>query len=133
MFVSPIVLSKRQAQLAEDLALATKLNEAEAEAAEALFECECCFASVPFESIATCSDDCHQLCFNCVHRTVSEALFGQGWSRTIDLERSTVRCFAPTSRDCHGVIPSDLLRCCLVVTVGKEDLWTDFQDRVTGM
>lgn len=132
LFVTPIAVKQRQAQLAEDQALAAKLNETEAEESEALFDCDCCLSSVPFEAIATCNDDCHTLCFDCVRRTVSEALFGQGWSRTVDLERSTLRCFAPASKECHGIIPPNILRRALSANPSEEDLWTDFQDRASG-
>lgn len=133
LFVTQIVTSKREAQLEEDLAVASALNEQEAEEAEALFDCECCFGSVLWESIATCNDDCHQLCFDCIRRTVSEALFGQGWARTVSLEHSSVRCFAPTMHACSGVIPPDLLRRALSAGGQREDLWSDLQDRAAGM
>lgn len=132
LFVAPVVASNRRTQLSEDQALANKLNETEAEEAEALFDCECCFSSVPFERIATCNADCHQLCFDCIRRTVSEALFGQGWARTIDLERSTVQCFAPTASGCRGVIPPGVLRRALASETEKDDLWSDLQDRAAG-
>ncbi|KAK5167107.1 uncharacterized protein LTR77_007837 [Saxophila tyrrhenica] len=132
LFVAPILENQRQKQLSEDHALASQLNETEAEEAEALLDCECCYSSVPFERLTTCDDGCHQLCFDCVRRTVNEALFGQGWSRNIDLERSTVRCFAPTSDDCAGIIPSSILRRALAGDNDKDDIWNEVQERVAG-
>ena len=129
LFVAPVVENQRQALLSDDYALAMRLNETEAEEADALFDCECCYSSVTFESICTCDDGCHQLCFDCVRRTVSEALFGQGWARTVDLERSTVRCFAPISQDCKGIIPSSILRRALSSGSENEDTWNEFQER----
>ena len=129
LFVSPVLENQRQKLLADDFALATRMNETEAEQAEALFDCECCYSSVTFEKLSICDDGCHQLCFDCVRRTVSEALFGQGWARTIDLERSTVRCFAPTTQECGGIIPTDILRRALSHDVEKEDIWNEFQER----
>ena len=116
LFVAPVLENQRQALIAGDRALAKQLNEAEAEEVEALFDCECCYSSVTFEQMSTCDDGCHQLCFDCVRRAVSEALFGQGWARAVDLERSTVRCFAPTLCECQGIIPSSVLRPCICLT-----------------
>ena len=129
LFVAPILENQRQALLASDYAFATRINEAEAEEADALLDCECCYSSVTFEHISTCDVGCHQLCFDCVRRTVSEALFGQGWARTVDLERSTVRCFAPTTRECQGIIPSGILRRALSHGLESEDIWNEFQER----
>ena len=129
LFVTPVLENQSQTLLLGDQALATRLNEAEAEKAEALFDCECCYNSVTFESVATCDDNCHQLCFECMRRAVSEALFGQGWARTVDLERSTVRCFAPVNQECRGIIPSSILRRALSSGVDSDDMWNDFQDR----
>lgn len=131
LFVAPALEKQREQLLAADYKLATQLNSAEAEAAEALFECECCYDSVPFESISTCDDGCHQLCFDCVRRTVSEALYGQGWARAVSLERSTVRCFAPTANACQGIIPASELRHALSQGREHEDLWIEFQERTT--
>ena len=129
LFVAPALETQKQALLAGDYTFATRLNEAEAEDADALLDCECCFSSVTFEQISTCDDGCHQLCFDCVCRIVSEALFGQGWARTVDLERSTVRCFASTTGECHGIIPPGLLRRALSHGLESEDIWNEFQER----
>ena len=129
LFVAPVLANQRQTLLAGDFALATKVNRKEADEAGELFDCECCYSSVTFEQLSTCDDGCHQLCFECVRRTVSEALFGQGWARTVDLERSTVRCFAPTTHDCQGIIPSTILRIALSQGAEKEDTWNEFQER----
>lgn len=129
LFVAPVLENQRQTLLSGDYAFAARLNEAEAAESEALFDCECCYSSVTFECVSTCDDGCHQLCFDCVRRTVSEALFGQGWARTVDLERSTVRCFAPTTLDCKGIIPSSLLRRALASRIDKDDIWNEFQER----
>lgn len=129
LFVAPVLENQRQTRLNGDHALATRINETEAEAAEALFDCECCYSSITFEYMTTCDDGCHQLCFGCVRRTVSEALFGQGWARTVDLERSTVRCFAPTTQECQGIIRCGILRIALSYGVENEDIWNEFQTR----
>lgn len=129
LFVGPVIENQRQALLAGDHALASTLNEEEAEEAGAMFDCECCYSSVPFERLSTCDDGCHQLCFDCVRRTVSEALFGQGWARLVDLEKSTIRCFAPATHECNGIVPGSILRRALSHGTEKEDTWNEFQER----
>ncbi|EMC93138.1 hypothetical protein BAUCODRAFT_36809 [Baudoinia panamericana UAMH 10762] len=130
LLIAPAIAKQRREQLEQDTIVATKLNQEEAEKAQALFDCECCFDSVPFEELAVCTDGCHQLCFECVRRTVNEALYGQGWARTVDLERSSVRCFAPTAREeCHGPVPADIVRRALISSRGDEDTWNKFQAR----
>lgn len=101
-------------QLAElekkDHALALELNNAEAENNEALHDCECCFTSVAFEELSACDTGGHFICFQCVRRSVNEAVFGQGWQRNIDLDCGTLHCVAAMSDDCQGCIPQELVR-----------------------
>lgn len=129
LFVEPVITKQREDQLKADFITANELNEAEAEEVEALFDCECCYSSVSFEKIATCSDACHYLCLDCIRRTVSEALYGQGWARTANLELSTVRCFAST--ECNGFMPASFVRRALHQGSSNEDVWHEFQTRVT--
>lgn len=131
LFVAPIVLRQRKDRDRTDYLKASELNEAEAEEAQALFDCECCFSSVSFEKIATCDEGCHPLCLDCIQRTVNEALYGQGWSRTVNLGQATVRCFSPMSQECHGSISRDLVRRAITQGADNEDAWHDFQARVT--
>ncbi|OJJ95905.1 hypothetical protein ASPACDRAFT_126182 [Aspergillus aculeatus ATCC 16872] len=93
--LAPLLRTRREEQERKDLALAETLNEDEAKAAEALYECECCFADVTFEQIATCSDSMHVICYGCIRRTIHEALFGQGWNKSVDVGRVTLKCIAP--------------------------------------
>nr|OQO26113.1 hypothetical protein B0A51_04507 [Rachicladosporium sp. CCFEE 5018] len=130
LFVAPVITKARQDQLSADLALAKELNETEAEEAEATFDCECCFASVTFESLATCDDLCHCLCFECILRTANEAVYGQGWARSVHWDKSTLRCFAPSSTECQGAIPRRLAERALDIS-GTDDVWTEFQKRLT--
>ncbi|SMR54364.1 unnamed protein product [Zymoseptoria tritici ST99CH_3D1] len=131
LFVGPIVSRQRQDRMIADFREASRINEAEAENAEALFDCECCYTSVPFEKIACCDDGCHFLCLDCIRRTVNEALYGQGWSRTADLRRATVRCFAPATEECTGCMPGELVKRALTQGSDNEDAWHDFQARIT--
>lgn len=130
IFVEPVRKKQRQKLLFADHAYASQVNEMDAEAAGAVFDCECCYSSVPFEQLATCDEGCHQLCFGCVGRTVHEALYGQGWARAASIEKCTVRCFSPVNQECHGCIPADTARRALIGGSENEDIWHEFQRRV---
>ena len=109
--IAPLLAQKRAAQEDADHTMASELNTEEAEAAGATHECTCCFATATFEQVTTCSNGqaAHIVCFRCVQHSVREAVFGQGWARTIDPSRGTLRCPAVDSKDCDGVIPADYL------------------------
>ncbi len=47
------------------------------------------------------------ICFRCVQLSISEAIFGQGWHRSIEKATGTLRCPAVDSTECRGCIPSD--------------------------
>jgi len=126
LFVEPLLVKRQQERIQADRIFANQLNEAEAEEFGAVFDCECCYSSVPFEQIATCNDGIHYLCFDCISRTTNEAVYGQGWARSADLERMTLRCFAPAIQECQGAIPSGLVQRAL-----SEDVWLAFQTRAT--
>lgn len=126
LFVEPVITKRQQERLLADQAYANKLNEAEAEELGAVFDCECCYSAVPFEQIAACNEGSHYLCFDCVSRTTNEAVYGQGWARSADLERTTLRCFAPALQECQGSIPAGLVRRAL-----NDDVWLAFQNRIT--
>jgi hypothetical protein len=105
------IQQRRLAELEEkDHTLALELNNTEAEKNEGLHDCECCFTSVTFEELSACDTGGHFICFQCVRRSVNEAIFGQGWQRNIDLDCGTLRCVAAMSDDCQGCIPQDLVR-----------------------
>ncbi|PIA93015.1 E3 ubiquitin-protein ligase [Cercospora beticola] len=129
LFVAPILKKQEQERARIDYEVASKLNEDEAEELEALFDCECCYSSVTFEKLATCDDACHVLCLECIKRTVNEALYGQGWARAADMKIATVRCFA--SAECPGNIPKALLYRALTEGQDNEDVWNEFQARVS--
>ncbi|KAJ2901972.1 hypothetical protein MKZ38_001162 [Zalerion maritima] len=116
--VEPLRTEQRARALAADQELAVKLNNDEAEEANALFECACCYADVAFEELCSCSgQEGHNICFRCVQHCVSEAVFGQGW-RSVDDAHGTLKCLAVDSSECSGLVPRDqLLR---AVTSQKE-------------
>lgn len=105
-------IQKRQTAEREgkDRAFAAELNHKQAEKNEALQDCECCFTGTTFEELSACDDGGHLLCFRCVRLAVNEAVFGQGWQRSIDLGSGTLRCLSATSDDCQGCIPQELVR-----------------------
>ncbi|EFX02916.1 ring finger protein [Grosmannia clavigera kw1407] len=108
--IVPLRAQRRAAQEDADRELASTVNMAEAEEAGATYDCACCFGTATFEEMTTCSGDAaHLVCFRCVQHSVREAVFGQGWARTIETDKGTLRCTAVDSTDCAGVIPADHL------------------------
>ena len=108
--VKPLHNKSRTEQLEKDWTLALELNNQEAAEAESLHDCECCYGSTTFEELAACTTGEHVVCFQCIKHSVSEAVYGQGWARNIDDSTGTLRCIAPVSTECHGVIPQELIR-----------------------
>lgn len=90
-----------------DRELAAKLHTEEAEACDATYECACCYADVTFEEITTCNSQEHLVCFRCVQHSITEAVFGQGWIRSIDKGTGTLRCPAVSRDECKGSISAE--------------------------
>lgn len=107
--VAPLKRHARAAQEDKDRVLASVLNTEEAEAAGDTHECGCCFTTATFEEFTTCNADGHLVCFRCVQHSVSEAVFGQGWHRSIDTATGTLRCPALDADGCSGTIPANHL------------------------
>ncbi|KAJ5108914.1 hypothetical protein N7456_005589 [Penicillium angulare] len=129
--VLPLWQQRRDEQETGDFRFASDLNEEEARAADALYECECCFADVTFEQIATCSANVHIICYNCIQRTTSEALFGQGWGKSIDLEHSTLKCIAPLSVGaCEGCLHPQIVRQAILLDTAGTETYRKFEDRL---
>ncbi|KAJ5543081.1 hypothetical protein N7461_009084 [Penicillium sp. DV-2018c] len=132
MLVAPLLQQKREEQRNRDFELASELNEKEAQAVDALYECECCFADVTFEQIATCSTNAHIICYHCIQRTVSEALFGQGWGKSVDLERSTLKCLAPLSvGSCEGCLHSQVVKQAILLDTAGSETYRKFENRLS--
>ncbi|KAK0701653.1 hypothetical protein B0T26DRAFT_757652 [Lasiosphaeria miniovina] len=102
--ILPLKERSRADQEAKDHCLALELNSEEAHQAQAIYECACCFADGPFESFTSCTAKGHMVCFNCVQHSISEAIFGQGWQRSINKETGTLRCPAVDTDECQGCI-----------------------------
>lgn len=129
--LAPILRARREERERVDLELAEELNEKEAEAASALYECECCFTDVTFEQISTCSDSMHFICFNCIRHTVHQALFGQGWATSVDVERSTLKCLAPsTNEPCTGILSADLVKRAILLEKAGVETYAKFESRL---
>ncbi|KAJ5804851.1 hypothetical protein N7474_010738 [Penicillium riverlandense] len=129
--VAPLLQQKREEQETGDFVVASELNEMEAKAVDAMYECECCFADVTFEQIATCSANTHVICHRCIQRTTHEALFGQGWGKSVDLERSTLKCLAPLSVSvCDGCLHPEVVRQAILLDTSGFETYRKFEDRL---
>ncbi|KAL5336973.1 hypothetical protein BJX70DRAFT_371161 [Aspergillus crustosus] len=129
--LGPILRTREEERDRADLKVAEDLNEKEAEAAGAMFECECCFTEVTFEQISTCSDQTHFICFNCIRHTVHQALFGQGWSTSVDVERSTLKCLAPSSNEpCKGILSAQLVKRAILLDKAGLETYSKFESRL---
>lgn len=129
--LEPLLDKRYQAQEEINTELATLLNEQEAERADALYECECCFSDTTFEQMATCTTGDHIICFTCIQRTLSEALHGQSWSLSINHTSGQIACLVPTSSTpCSGCIPYALARRAILAGKGGIITWDKFQARL---
>ncbi|TVY83588.1 E3 ubiquitin-protein ligase [Lachnellula suecica] len=128
--IGPIQQRALDEQEAKDHALAVELNNSEAEANEALHDCECCFTAATFEELSACDVGGHFICFQCVRHAVNEAVFGQGWQRNINADNGTLRCLAAMCDDCQGCIPHDLIRRAFDVDKGGKDILRKLDERL---
>lgn len=103
--IAPIRARRSAEQQTDDHRLAMQLNNLEAEDAHGTIECTCCFADCPFEEFTSCNTEGHMVCFRCVQHSISEAIFGQGWQRSMNHQTGTLRCPAVDSEECQGCIP----------------------------
>lgn len=131
LYISPTLEKRRQDQKASDQAYADKVNQEEAEEADALCECQVCYNDAPFENVSHCSDDGHVVCFDCIRRTLQEALFGQGWGKSIDTERGTLKCIAPLANGtCEGFLPIDVTKRAIKSTKSGNETYRKFEDQL---
>ncbi|TPX08431.1 uncharacterized protein E0L32_010048 [Thyridium curvatum] len=107
--ISPLKTNARRKQEESDRTVALELNTEEAEKCDATYECACCFTTATFEEFTTCNVEGHMICFRCVQHSITEAVFGQGWHRSIEKETGTLRCPAVDSIECDGCVSSDQL------------------------
>ncbi|KAI0430994.1 hypothetical protein F5Y09DRAFT_305977 [Xylaria sp. FL1042] len=108
--ILPLNTLERNTRERADRALALSVQTEEAEACEATYECACCYTDSVFEEMTTCGTEGHMVCFRCVQQSITEAVFGQAWQRSIQKDTGTLRCPAVSSTDCEGCISSDHIR-----------------------
>ncbi|KAF2727729.1 hypothetical protein EJ04DRAFT_581819 [Polyplosphaeria fusca] len=129
--ISPELEKQRRETEASDQVMARELNEREAEEADEMYDCECCFVPNTLQQLSTCDVEGHYLCFTCIRHAVNAALYDQGWARTINAELCTLRCIAPssTSTACAGCVPLVFVQSAL----GDEDADTfaKFNERLS--
>lgn len=131
LFLRPAKRELRQHQEEQDHKLAEQLNEAEARKVEALYDCECCCGVATFERMSSCTTGAHMVCFDCIRRTVHEALFGQGWGRSIDPYHGALKCLAPLVDDtCTGCVSQPVLRQAILAERSGVETWIKFEERL---
>ncbi|KAE8355072.1 hypothetical protein BDV28DRAFT_129655 [Aspergillus coremiiformis] len=131
VLLAPLLRAKREEHEERDRRLAEELNENEAQAAAAVYECECCLSDVTFEQISTCSDNMHIICYACIRRTIQEALFGQGWGKSVDMERSTLKCLTPFAHDgCNGSLHPEVVKRAILLDKGGAETYLKFEGRL---
>ena len=131
LFLEPLSVQKRQHQEEDDQKVAIAANQHEAAVSQALYECDCCCGETNFEMMSMCTNNFHIICNECIRRTMHEALFGQGWGKSVDLERGTLKCLAPLLDDmCEGCIPSTLVRQALLNAKSGIETLNKFDDRL---
>jgi hypothetical protein len=131
LFLKPLSVQKRQRQEEDDQKLAIAANQLEAVFSQALYECDCCCGETNFEMMSMCTNNFHVICNECIRRTMHEALFGQGWGKSVDTERGTLKCLAPLIDDtCEGCIPSTLVRQAILNARSGTETLNKFDDRL---
>ncbi|KIX02296.1 uncharacterized protein Z518_08235 [Rhinocladiella mackenziei CBS 650.93] len=128
LFMRPVQSREPKDQQAIDFELAHALNLKEAEEAGALFECQVCYNDVTFEDVSVCTQSDHTVCLDCVRRTLHEAIFGQGWARSVSVEHGTLKCLAIDN--CDGCIPQDLVHRAALLEKSGSETWARFEDRL---
>ncbi|KAF2475888.1 uncharacterized protein BDR25DRAFT_278633 [Lindgomyces ingoldianus] len=132
--IVPVLHKQRTEQIQGDQSLAHELNEAEAEEAGEMYDCECCFIPNTLEQMSACDVQGHYICFRCIRHSINAALYDQGWARNINTERCTLRCIAPLSDgvdDCPGCIGSPFIHRALLEEKDGEDTFQNFNERLS--
>jgi hypothetical protein len=120
-------------QLQQDLVLALKWNEEEAEKEGEMYDCECCFIPNTLQQMSACDVDGHYICFRCIRHSINAALYDQGWARNIDIERCTLRCIAPMSGDsCQGCVSLAFVQRALLEEPDGADNFAKLNERFAG-
>ncbi|KAI1102288.1 hypothetical protein F4804DRAFT_313606 [Jackrogersella minutella] len=128
--IMPLKQREQLSRQASDRALAISILTEEAETYEATYECSCCYSDVIFEELTTCDADAHLVCFHCVQHSITEAIFGQGWQRSIDKEMGALRCPAVASIECDGCISSEHIHRAMREEKNGEEIIRKFDQRL---
>lgn len=128
--VVPLRVRDREKREATDRELARTLNQKEAEEAGATYECGCCFTTSPFEEITHCTRSGHMMCFNCIQQSLKEALFGQGWQSSVDVETGTLKCLSSEGDRCPGQIPYEQLQRAMMQQRGGAEMLLKLDHRL---
>jgi len=108
--ILPLQRREKDTKEKADRTMAISIQLEEAEACEATYECACCYTDSIFEEFTTCSAEGHMVCFRCVQHSITEAIFGQGWQRSINKDTGTLRCPAVSAMECEGCISAEHIR-----------------------
>ncbi|KKY21999.1 putative ring finger protein [Diplodia seriata] len=128
--IAPLLVKQNEERMVQDRALAEQLNEEEAEAAGEMYDCECCFTPSAFEHMSACDQNGHWICFRCIRFSMNEALYGQGWARSVNTDRLTLNCIAPVSEgQCHGCLPQHSVMRALAEERDGEATFRKFEER----
>ena len=128
--VAPFRREQQETQDAADHTIAAQLQAEEAVEAEEVYDCECCYSSVPIHELTKCDENCHTVCLSCIRRTVNEAVYGQGWARSISVDRGDMPCIASTSVECRGYISTDAMRAALQHSEADIATYIKLQERL---
>lgn len=125
--IEPLRISAKEKTEEKDREMAAAMNLDEAERENQTHECCCCFTAGSFEDFTTCNTNGHMICRRCVQLSVTEAVFGQSWAKTIEPQTGTLRCPAmpenANSDSCDSCISFDQIhRAMLDVKKGAEIL-----------
>lgn len=126
--VKPLLRKKGAEQIADDHKVALGVNLQQAEEADCLHDCECCYTSTTFEDLSACNEGGHFVCFQCIRHAVNEAVFGQGWAN-VDTQTGSLRCLAPAIDECHGCIPQSLVYRALAEEKGGDEIIHRLEER----
>ncbi|KAH8729091.1 hypothetical protein GQ44DRAFT_747406 [Phaeosphaeriaceae sp. PMI808] len=122
--IVPELNRQRKEQLLQDLELALKWNEEEAEKEGEMYDCECCFIPNTLQRMSTCDTGGHYICFR--------SLYDQGWARNINTQLCTLKCIAPMAsgvEDCRGCVSLAFVKRALLEEQDGEDSIAKLDER----
>lgn len=128
-YIAPTLKLHVERCSATDAVLVLKMASEDAAENGALFECQCCYDDAIFERMVVCGNHFHMICHECVHRAMKEAIYGQGWTKTVDMTRTTLRCLGPEGQSGDCTISPALVKQALF-TQDDDRLWHDFEEQV---